>query len=78
MFSQDAYSYLAQGGLLRDGYDPYRDGAIVHPGPLLENVSPVWVTTMPCLSPPGHRLRSLIRWTAPPSPSLIYSRIISA
>lgn len=47
MFSQDAYSYLAQGGLLRDGFDPYRYGAIVHPGPLLENVNPVWVTT-PC------------------------------
>ncbi|MFI7001867.1 alpha-(1-_6)-mannopyranosyltransferase A [Nocardia sp. NPDC050175] len=45
MFSQDVYSYLAQGALLRDGFDPYVSGPIVNPGVLLDNVSPVWKTT---------------------------------
>ncbi|WP_054813226.1 alpha-(1-_6)-mannopyranosyltransferase A [Nocardia arizonensis] len=45
MFSRDAYSYLAQGALLRDGFDPYRVGPVANPGVLLENVSPVWTTT---------------------------------
>ncbi|WP_378739298.1 alpha-(1-_6)-mannopyranosyltransferase A [Nocardia brasiliensis] len=45
MFSQDVYSYLAQGALLRDGFDPYVDGPIRNPGVLLDNVSPVWKTT---------------------------------
>ncbi len=45
MFSRDAYSYLAQGALLRDGFDPYQVGPVANPGVLLENVSPVWTTT---------------------------------
>ncbi|MEE2031532.1 alpha-(1-_6)-mannopyranosyltransferase A [Rhodococcus chondri] len=45
MFSRDAYSYLAQGALLRDGFDPYSDGPVVNPGVLLDNVSNVWTTT---------------------------------
>lgn len=45
MFSRDAYSYLAQGGLLRDGFDPYVVGPVANPGVLLDNVSPVWTTT---------------------------------
>lgn len=45
MFSRDAYSYLAQGALLRDGFDPYAVGPVVNPGILLENVSNVWTTT---------------------------------
>lgn len=46
MFSQDVYSYLAQGALLRDGFDPYRIGPLQgNPGVLLDNVSPVWLTT---------------------------------
>lgn len=45
MFSQDVYSYLAQGALLRDGFDPYKVGPSVNPGVLLDNVSPVWTTT---------------------------------
>ncbi|CAM4347332.1 alpha-(1-_6)-mannopyranosyltransferase A [Nocardia ninae] len=48
MFSQDVYSYLAQGALLRDGYDPYVDAPVKNPGVLLDNVSPVWkLTTAP-------------------------------
>ncbi|OYD70854.1 alpha-(1-_6)-mannopyranosyltransferase A [Rhodococcus sp. OK302] len=45
MFSRDAFSYLAQGALLRDGFDPYSVGPVVNPGILLDNVSNVWTTT---------------------------------
>lgn len=45
MFSRDAFSYLAQGALLRDGFDPYEVGPVVNPGILLDNVSNVWTTT---------------------------------
>src|SRR5690606_15642998 len=36
---------LAQGALLRDGFDPYEVGPVVNPGVLLDNVSNVWTTT---------------------------------
>ncbi|WP_067985636.1 alpha-(1-_6)-mannopyranosyltransferase A [Nocardia caishijiensis] len=45
MFSRDVYSYLAQGALLRDGFDPYQVGPVANPGILLDNVSTVWTTT---------------------------------
>lgn len=45
LFSRDTYSYLAQGALLRDGFDPYVVGPIENPNPLLDNVSPIWTTT---------------------------------
>lgn len=45
LFSRDAYSYLAQGALLRDGFDPYAVGPIENPNILLDNVSSVWMTT---------------------------------
>lgn len=45
VFSRDAYSYLAQGALLRDGFDPYLVGPVENPNILLENVSPIWSTT---------------------------------
>lgn len=45
LFSRDAYSYLAQGALLRDGFDPYVVGPVANPGILLDNVSPVWIAT---------------------------------
>ncbi|WP_199742978.1 alpha-(1-_6)-mannopyranosyltransferase A [Nocardia stercoris] len=46
MFSQDVYSYLAQGALLRDGHNPYVDPpAVFKSGVLLDNVSPVWTNT---------------------------------
>ena len=48
VFSRDTYSYLAQGALLRDGFDPYAVGPIDNPNPLLDNVSPIWtITTAP-------------------------------
>jgi alpha-1,6-mannosyltransferase len=45
VFSRDTYSYLAQGALLRDGFDPYSVGPIENPNVLLDNVSPIWTTT---------------------------------
>ncbi|MGZ4573982.1 MAG: alpha-(1-_6)-mannopyranosyltransferase A [Mycobacteriaceae bacterium] len=45
LFSRDAYSYLAQGALLRDGFKPYEVGPVASPGVLLDNVSNVWTTT---------------------------------
>lgn len=48
LFSRDAYSYLAQGALLRDGLDPYIAAPVDNPNSLLDNVSSVWtVTTAP-------------------------------
>ncbi|CQD20990.1 integral membrane protein [Mycolicibacterium conceptionense] len=45
LFSRDTYSYLAQGALLRDGFDPYVVGPVQNPNILLDNVSPIWTTT---------------------------------
>lgn len=45
VFSRDTYSYLAQGALLRDGFDPYVVGPVDNPNSLLDNVSPIWTTT---------------------------------
>lgn len=48
IFSRDTYSYLAQGALLRDGFDPYAVGPVANPNVLLDNVSPIWtITTAP-------------------------------
>jgi alpha-1,6-mannosyltransferase len=48
VFSRDTYSYLAQGALLRDGFDPYLVGPVENPNALLDNVSPIWtITTAP-------------------------------
>ena len=45
LFSRDTYSYLAQGALLRDGFDPYAVGPVENPNSLLDDVSPIWTTT---------------------------------
>jgi len=45
MLSRDVYSYLMQGAMLRDGYDPYTQGAAVNPGPFLLEVSHDWRNT---------------------------------
>lgn len=45
VFSRDTYSYLAQGALLRDGFDPYQVGPVFNPNPLLDDVSPIWSAT---------------------------------
>ncbi len=45
IYSRDVFSYLAQGALLKDGFDPYSVGPVVNPSPLLDNVSVIWTTT---------------------------------
>ena len=43
--SRDVYSYLMQGAMVRDGFDPYTEGAAVNPGPFLLEVSHDWRNT---------------------------------
>ena len=45
LYSRDVYAYLAQGALLRDGFNPYSDGPAVNPGPLVDSMAQVWATT---------------------------------
>lgn len=45
VYSRDVYAYLAQGALLRDGFNPYADGPATDPGPLLDSMAQVWATT---------------------------------
>lgn len=45
ILSRDVYSYLMQGAMLRDGFDPYTQGAAVNPGPFLLEVSHDWRNT---------------------------------
>lgn len=45
ILSRDVYSYLMQGAMLRDGFDPYTEGAAVNPGPYLWEVSHDWRNT---------------------------------
>lgn len=45
MMSRDVYSYLMQGAMLRDGFDPYTEGAAANPGPMLLEVSHDWRNT---------------------------------
>ncbi|MEJ5920570.1 alpha-(1-_6)-mannopyranosyltransferase A [Corynebacterium sp. H78] len=44
-FSRDVYSYLMQGAMMRDGFDPYTEGAAANPGPMLLEVSGDWRNT---------------------------------
>lgn len=43
--SRDVYSYLMQGAMVRDGFDPYTQGAAANPGPYLLEVSHDWRNT---------------------------------
>ena len=45
IFSRDIYSYLMQGAMMRDGFDPYTEGAAANPGPMLLEVSADWRNT---------------------------------
>ena len=45
LFSQDVYSYTAQGNLLNVGYDPYKFGPAAVPGANLATVSGTWLDT---------------------------------
>lgn len=58
LYSRDVYAYLAQGALLRDGFNPYSDGPVVRPGPLLDSMAQVWATTT---APYGPAFMSITR-----------------
>lgn len=45
IMSRDVYSYLVQGALLREGFDPYTQGAATTTGPYLVEVSHDWRNT---------------------------------
>ncbi|MCZ9308294.1 alpha-(1-_6)-mannopyranosyltransferase A [Corynebacterium uberis] len=45
LLSRDVYSYLMQGAMVRDGFDPYTQGAAINPGPMLLEVSHDWRNT---------------------------------
>lgn len=45
LMSRDVYSYLMQGAMVRDGFNPYDEGAAVNPGPYLLEVSHDWRNT---------------------------------
>lgn len=45
LFSQDVYSYLAQGEMVRAGMDVYEFGPSALGGPLLANIPPIWRDT---------------------------------
>lgn len=45
IMSRDVYSYLVQGVLLREGFDPYTQGAATTTGPYLVEVSHDWRNT---------------------------------
>lgn len=45
LFSRDVYSYLMQGAMVRDGFDPYTQGPAANPGPMLLEVSADWRNT---------------------------------
>lgn len=45
ILSRDVYSYLMQGAMVRDGFDPYTEGAAINPGPYLLEVSHDWRNT---------------------------------
>lgn len=45
ILSRDVYSYLMQGAMVRDGFDPYTEGAAVNPGAYLLEVSHDWRNT---------------------------------
>lgn len=45
LFSRDPYSYYIQGMLMRDGLDPYTNGAAAVPGWFQAGVDPMWAET---------------------------------
>ncbi len=59
VYSRDVYAYLAQGALLRDGFNPYADGPATNPGPLLDSMAQVWATTS---APYGPLFMTITRW----------------
>ena len=46
LFSRDVYSYLMQGAMVRDGFDPYTEGAAANPGPMPVSYTHLTLPTM--------------------------------
>ncbi|QKT09171.1 polyprenol phosphomannose-dependent alpha 1,6 mannosyltransferase MptB [Gordonia sp. X0973] len=45
IYSRDIYAYLAQAQVFRGGFNPYSDGPVHTPGPLLDSMAQVWAST---------------------------------
>lgn len=45
IYSRDVYAYLAQAAVFREGFNPYTDGPVHYPGPLLDSMAQVWAAT---------------------------------
>ncbi|NMO03337.1 polyprenol phosphomannose-dependent alpha 1,6 mannosyltransferase MptB [Gordonia sp. TBRC 11910] len=45
IYSRDVYAYLAQAAVFRAGFNPYTDGPVHYPGPLLDSMAQVWAAT---------------------------------
>lgn len=65
LFSRDVYSYLMQGAMLRDGFDPYSEGAAANPGVYLLEVSHDWRNTTTPYGPLHLLLGKVITSVAP-------------
>ena len=62
ILSRDVYSYLMQGAMLRDGFDPYSEGAAVNPGPYLWEVSHDWRNTTTPYGPLHLGMGKAVTW----------------
>ncbi|QGF22783.1 polyprenol phosphomannose-dependent alpha 1,6 mannosyltransferase MptB [Raineyella fluvialis] len=60
VFSQDAYSYAAQGWLVSRGIDPYQVGPAALPGAFADNVSRVWLYTPAPYGPLSLQIQRLL------------------
>lgn len=45
IYSRDVYAYLAQAEVFRAGFNPYSDGPVHQPGPMLDSMAQVWAAT---------------------------------
>lgn len=45
IYSRDVYAYLAQAEVFRAGFNPYSDGPVHQPGPILDSMAQVWAAT---------------------------------
>jgi len=45
IYSRDVYAYLAQAQVFRAGFNPYSDGPVHQPGPMLDSMAQVWAAT---------------------------------
>jgi alpha-1,6-mannosyltransferase len=78
--SRDSYAYLAQGQLLLQGNDPYREpvSALGGHSTLLQAVDPLWRHTVPPYGPLALRLEELTAWAGAGHPwlSLLWLRLL--